>query len=124
MGTSERADVASSRKARAGSWCNRRIKARRCCSPGDSISYLTIKTSVSDPDSLRPDPDPAFFAEYRSGSRVLMTKTLKKFTAEKKFDIFFIKIAISLGLHKGRPSYRRSFQPSTENIQHFKTKIY
>ncbi len=27
---------------------------------------------------------------------------------------------LSLGLHKGRPSYRRSFQPSKENIQHFK----
>ncbi len=28
---------------------------------------------------------------------------------------------VSLGLHKGRPSYRRSLQPSKENIQHFKT---
>ncbi len=27
----------------------------------------------------------------------------------------------SLGLHKGCPSYRRSLQPSKENIQHFKT---
>ncbi len=27
----------------------------------------------------------------------------------------------SLGLHKGRPSYRRSLQPSKENIQQFKT---
>ncbi len=26
--------------------------------------------SVSDPDSMIPDPDPAFWAEYRSGSRV------------------------------------------------------
>ncbi len=26
-----------------------------------------------------------------------------------------------LGLHKGRTSYRRSLQPSKENIQHFKT---
>ncbi len=34
-----------------------------------------------------------------------------------------IKIAIylSLGLHKGLPSYGRSLQPSKENIQHFKT---
>jgi hypothetical protein len=30
--------------------------------------------SVSNPDSLIPDPDPAFLAEYQSGSRVLMTK--------------------------------------------------
>jgi hypothetical protein len=47
-----------------------------------------------------------------------MTKNWKKFTAEN-----FSKIAIYLilGLHKGRPSYRRSLQPSKENIQHFKT---
>jgi hypothetical protein len=32
-----------------------------------------------------------------------------------------ISINLSLGLHKGRPSYcRRSLQPSKENIQHFK----
>jgi hypothetical protein len=30
-------------------------------------------------------------------------------------------IYLSLGLHEGRPSYRRSLQPSKENIQHFKT---
>ncbi len=28
---------------------------------------------------------------------------------------------LSLGVHKGRPSCRRSFQPSKENIRHFKT---
>ncbi len=39
-----------------------------------------------------------------------------------QFEIFFsIKIYLSPGLHKGRPSYRRSLQPSKENIQHFKT---
>jgi hypothetical protein len=32
-----------------------------------------------------------------------------------------IAIYLSLGLHKGRPSYRRSLQPSKEKIQHFKT---
>ncbi len=37
--------------------------------------------------------------------------------------IFIKKIAIylSLGLHKGRPSYKRSLRPSKENTQHFKT---
>jgi hypothetical protein len=30
-------------------------------------------------------------------------------------------IYLSLGLHKGSPSYRRSLQPSKENFQHFKT---
>jgi hypothetical protein len=40
----------------------------------------------------------------------------KNFTAGKIFKIF-----LSLGLHEGRPSYRRSLQPSKENILHFKT---
>jgi hypothetical protein len=33
-----------------------------------------------------PDPDSAFWAEYRSGSRALMTQ--KKITAEKKLNIY------------------------------------
>jgi hypothetical protein len=37
------------------------------------------------------------------------------------YYIFLIKSYLSLGLHKGHPSYRRSLQPSKENIQHFKT---
>jgi len=42
----------------------------------------------------------------------------------KKMLNFFYQIAIyilqylSLGLHKGRPSYRRSLQPVKKNIQH------
>ncbi len=57
------------------------------------------------------------------GSRVLMTKNLKKITAEIFFYIFGSKtdIYLSLGLHKGRPDYRRSLLPSKENIQYFKT---
>jgi hypothetical protein len=49
---------------------------------------------------------------------------LIKFTA--KIYIFLIKNAIylSLGLHIGRPSYRRSLQPSKENNQHFKISIF
>jgi hypothetical protein len=67
----------------------------------------------ADPDM---DPDPAFFVNARgSGSRskVLKTKNLKKFIAEKK-HIFLIKNAIllSLGLHKGRPGHRISLHPS------------
>jgi hypothetical protein len=52
-----------------------------------------------------------------------MTKNWKKITAEKKLDIFLKKNAVllSLGLHKGRKSYRRSHQPSKKIIQHFKT---
>jgi hypothetical protein len=51
-----------------------------------------------------------------------MTKNLKTFAAENS-SFFKSKTTsyLSLGLHKGFPSYRRSFQPSKENIQHFKT---
>jgi hypothetical protein len=40
-----------------------------------------------------------------------MTKNLKKFKAEKT------TIYLSLGLYKGRPSYRRSLQSSKENMK-------
>jgi hypothetical protein len=46
-----------------------------------------------------------------------MNKNWKKFTAEKKI-LFWIKknsIYLSLGLHKGRPSYRRSLQLKREH---------
>ena len=69
-------------------------------------------------NSFDTEPDPAFQAEYRSGSRVLMTN---KFTAVKNFVGSKTTIYLSLGLHKGRLSYRRSLQLSKENIQHFKT---
>jgi hypothetical protein len=53
----------------------------------------------------------------------VITKNVKNFTAEEKIKFFVSKttIYLSLGLHKGFPSYRRSLQPSKENIQHFKT---
>ncbi len=45
-----------------------------------------------------------------------------KFTAGKNLIFFLseIPIYLSLGLHKGRSSYRRSLQLTKENIQHFK----
>jgi hypothetical protein len=48
-----------------------------------------------------------------------MTKNLKKFTIEKIYNYFFgskIAIYLSLGLRKGGPRYRRSLQPSKENM--------
>jgi hypothetical protein len=73
-----------------------------------------------DPGSLNPDPDinsdPGFF---------LMKKIKDKNTAENfYYDIYFkskIAIYLSLCLYNGHPSYRRSLQPSKENIKHFKT---
>ncbi len=84
-----------------------------------------------DLDSLNPypdtDPDTAFNRIriwLQSGSRVLMTKNWRRKKQLKKYFTFsWTKIA-SLGLHKGRPSYRRSLQLSKENIQHFKNEIY
>ncbi len=47
-----------------------------------------------------------------------MTNKQKKLTAEKKLIFFGSKttIYLSLGIHKGRPSYKRSHQLSKENI--------
>ncbi len=90
------------------------------------ISFETcipiILSSVAAPDSLYSDPDPAFSKWTGSGSRVLMTKMWQKIPLKKEFIFFWLKIAIyfALCLHKGRPSCRRSLQPSKENIQHFK----
>jgi hypothetical protein len=52
-------------------------------------------SSVSDPFSFFPDPDPEveagdqYGSGYGSGSRALMAKNLKKITAEKKIKFFF-----------------------------------
>ncbi len=67
----------------------------------------------------------------QSGSRVLMTRNWKKYQLKK---LYFLNKYVgnfcmnnkkikffSLGLQKGRPSYRRSLQPSKENIQNFIT---
>ncbi len=67
------------------------------------ISFYCPNNNVSDPDSLIPDPDPAFSIESLngSGSRVLMNKNCKKFTAGKLFFLnFFIK---NCNLHIPRP---------------------
>ncbi len=58
---------------------------------------------------LNTDPDPGFWWPTTEISLQL--------------KIFLNKIAIylSLGPHKGLPSYRRSLQPSKENIQDYKT---
>jgi hypothetical protein len=79
---------------------------------------LRLYVSVSNLYSFDTDPDPytAFKAGYRSGYRVLITKNCRKFTFLSKSTIY-----LSQGLQKGCSSYRRSPQPSIENIQQFKT---
>ncbi len=72
------------------------------------------------------------FIDSGSGSSVLgwipiriwtQGQNLNKFTAEKNCNVFDKENAIYLSLdpHKGRPSYRRSLQPSIENSKHLKT---
>jgi hypothetical protein len=55
-----------------------------------------------------------------------MTKNRKKILQLENFFSFFSKttIYLSVGLHKGRPSYKRSLQFSKENIQHFKINFF
>ncbi len=65
-----------------------------------------------------PNPGPG------SGSRVWWPKIERIYSWKFLFLFSWSKIAgflSLLGLNKGRPSYRRSLQPSKENIQHFKT---
>ena len=68
--------------------------------------------------NTNPDPDPI---------RVFTTKK-KKCTAEKKIALFLIKkttIYLSLGLHKGRPSYKKKpsdlkrEHPALQNMKYF-----
>jgi hypothetical protein len=57
----------------------------------------------------------------RRKSIVLMTKKLKKYLAVKKIYIFFSSkhsIYLSLGLHKGYPSYWRLEKPSALKKEH------
>ncbi len=62
---------------------------------------------------LNTDPDPGFW----------WPKIATNLQLEKEFNFLGSKttIYLFLGLRKGRPNYRRSLQPSKENIQHFKT---
>jgi hypothetical protein len=80
------------------------------------------RISVSDPYSFDPDHNPAFEAENRSRSRALMTKSWGKIYSGKKVMFFDKKLHyyLSLGLHKGCPSYRRSLKrehPALQNIK-------
>ncbi len=63
--------------------------------------------------NTHPDPDPGG----------LITKNWRKKLQKKNIYFFGSKtiIYLSIGLLKGRPSYKRSLQLSEENIQHFKT---
>ncbi len=86
--------------------------------------FKAVLRRVSDPHwfNADPDPDPAFLLiadpDPGSGSRLWWSKIEKNLQLEILFKFFWSKIAtyLSLGLHKGRQSYRRNLQPSKENI--------
>ncbi len=92
-----------------------------------AVSMLdTTTASVADPHSFHPDPDPAFWAEYRSESNTFPDPIrIQGFNDQKRKKLLFfyqkLPFTLSLGLHKERPSYWRSLQLSKEAIQHFKT---
>ncbi len=69
------------------------------------IQHFRLKTD--------PDPDP----EFRR------PKVKQNLQLKKNLIFWGIKttIYLSQGLHKGRPSYKKSLQLSKENIQHLKT---
>jgi hypothetical protein len=70
--------------------------------------------------NIDPDPDPRSqiriqgYNNQKLGKNLQLKKNLFSFGSKTT-------IYISLGLHKERPSYRRSLQISKEAIQHFKT---
>jgi hypothetical protein len=76
-----------------------------------SFSYWISKTSVANPAfQLNSDPDPGFWWPNIEE---------KKYNWKKIY--FLIKnCSLSLGLYKGRPSYRISLQTTKENIKDFK----
>ncbi len=80
------------------------------------LSHCNAQTRVSDPCSFDTDPDPIRIQAFDD-------QKLKKNYSGIKNNFFLIENYdyLSLGFHKGRPSYRRSLQLSKENIQHFKT---
>jgi hypothetical protein len=84
-----------------------------------------------DPDSLNPDldPDSAFQVNQDPDPIQIQCfddKIVEKITAENFLRYFFrskIAIYLSLSLHKERPSYRRSLQPSKGTTSHSQHEI-
>jgi hypothetical protein len=77
------------------------------------VCLSLVRSCVVDPNSLNPVPDPVPGQGFDD-------QKFKKYGTAEKIISFLIKknaIYLSLGLLKGRQSYRRSLQPSKENLQ-------
>jgi hypothetical protein len=115
IGIRTRSGSASKWKAVSGSalkWCG---SATRFADPHwfhlDQDPTFRLNTN---PDS---DPDPIRIQGFND------QKLNKNYTKKKQNFFNQTAIYLSLGLHKVRPSYRRSLQLSREAIQHLKTLI-
>jgi hypothetical protein len=71
---------------------------------------------VSGPYSIDIDPNPIRIQGF-DDQKLKIKLQLKIFFLHQNYRTIYL----SLGFHKGRPSYMRSLQLSKENIQHFKT---
>jgi hypothetical protein len=91
---------------------------------------MILGSGIRDPGSgirKKPIPDSGSRGQKapNPGSRIRIRNTAKlkqKYRTAEKNCRFWSKIAVylSLGLLKGRSNYRRSLQPSKENIWHLK----
>ncbi len=83
--------------------------------------------SVLDPRWYQcgPGSEPGFGSQPSFGSGTQFRIRIK-FSSWKNSFLYIEENAIffNLGLHEGRQSYKRSLQPSKENIEHFKTRHF
>ncbi len=91
------------------------------------FAFCTVLCRVADPHWFNADPDPAFFPiadpDPVPNPGFWWPKVVKNLQLKFFLSIFWIINCNLLILRPpyGRTSYRRSLQPSKENIQHFKT---
>ncbi len=90
------------------------------CSSALSVGPLTSIRAQYLPSVILPPPMVNVSDPYSLFPGFWWPKIGKKFQLKLNYIFFWSKIAIylSLGLHKGRPSYRRSLQPSKVKIEH------
>jgi hypothetical protein len=82
------------------------------CMSGHSVENFR----VADPHSFHPHPDPIRIQSFNDPKI-----EEKDYSGKNNFLDQKLHLTYPLGLHKERPSYRRSLQLSKVNIQHFKT---
>ncbi len=84
----------------------------------DSYPVLdpALEGGVADPYSFDTDSDPGLW--WPKIEKIYVCEKKLYFWDKKNYTIY-----LPLGLHKGRPSYKRILQLSKENIQHFKHEI-